>query len=105
LAGLKQLAPVQLCVVYFLVRDGVVVYVGQTKSSWPRRVWQHARDREKHFDDVWYVECKDAATMMQMEARYIRELWPEYNRIGKRLTRVDRELLRHEITRGRGGEP
>lgn len=79
--GLAQLGAIRLGYVYFLVREGRVVYVGQTRVGWPARIEQHAADPNKDFDDVWFIRCP-MESLDEVEGRYIREIRPEYNRMG-----------------------
>jgi predicted GIY-YIG superfamily endonuclease len=77
LASLSRLAP---CV-YFLVRDDVVTYVGQTTNLY-LRITHHRRD--KRFDHVLYlsVEIED---LDRVERGFIAALQPEYNLQGKEI--------------------
>lgn len=77
----KQLETVQPCHVYFLLKEGEVVYVGQTGSAWPNRIENHVRDEGKDFDDVWYVEV-DRESMDEVEAHYIAFFRPPLNTRG-----------------------
>jgi hypothetical protein len=70
-------------IVYFLMRGGEVVYVGQSTAPWPSRILQHKDEGTKDFDDVWYLEV-DAHSVCRVEEEYIRKFKPEYNRSGKR---------------------
>jgi hypothetical protein len=65
--------------VYFLVRDDVVVYVGQT-TNLHLRVARHRRD--KQFDRVLHLPtpCED---LDRVERGFIHALQPEYNLNGK----------------------
>ncbi len=76
---IKRLDVSEPCYVYFLLRKGQVVYVGQTSAPWPARILSHLKDGTKEFDDVWYLEV-DAQSIIQVEARFIREFDPPYNR-------------------------
>jgi hypothetical protein len=73
----------QTATVYFLLRRGVVVYVGQSTALWPGRIIQHVDEGAKDFDEVWYLEV-DAVSALRVESRYIVEFNPEYNRTGKK---------------------
>jgi hypothetical protein len=65
--------------VYFLVRDDVVVYVGQTVNLHVRVV---AHRRDKQFDRVLYLPTR-REDLIQTEADFIARLQPEYNSHGK----------------------
>jgi hypothetical protein len=67
--------------VYFLVRRGKVVYVGQS-AKLSRRVFEHRRD--KKFDSVWIISCSTEKEMDLKERHYIKKFNPFYNnRAGK----------------------
>lgn len=74
----RRLNPVHPCIVYFLLRQGEVVYVGQTSSAWPERIATHLNEGTKDFDDVWYLEV-ERRELSAVEAFYIRHFQPEYN--------------------------
>jgi hypothetical protein len=65
--------------VYFLIRNSVVVYVGQTTDLY-FRVSQHRRD--KQFDRVFYLPIP-REDLSRIETGFIRVLQPEYNLQGK----------------------
>jgi hypothetical protein len=65
--------------VYFLCRDGEVVYVGQTLNI-GARVRAHRRG-DKRFDTVYVLRCA-ASEMRRMELEFIRQMKPEYNAQG-----------------------
>ena len=65
--------------VYFLLRQGRVVYVGKSCSLWPGRIHQHIEAGDKSFDDVWYLPV-DAGSVDEVERAFIRRFRPEYNR-------------------------
>ncbi len=66
--------------VYFLYRQGRVVYVGQAVDV-RRRVASHIGEGFKIFDAVSFVAC-DQKDLASVEKRFIQELMPEYNRCG-----------------------
>ena len=61
--------------VYFLIRDGEIVYVGQSRQL-PKRIESHRSD--KKFDRVLFVRVSQSV-IDQVERRLIIELAPEYN--------------------------
>lgn len=61
--------------VYFLIRAGVVVYVGQTVSL-PARIQVHLED--KSFNDVLYLAVP-RENLLEVERFFIGTLSPEYN--------------------------
>lgn len=63
--------------VYLLTRNGVVVYVGLTNGKVFHRIGAHAY--RKDFDGVSIIECDTAEEAMEVEAKMIVKLRPEYN--------------------------
>lgn len=63
--------------IYFLIRDDVVVYVGQTKRG-VQRILSHSLD--KKFDSFSYYQLPSSVDLNELEAYYIFSLLPEYNR-------------------------
>lgn len=64
--------------VYFLVRAGVIVYVGKSKAP-TLRLGQHYADPDMVFDSA-YVLPTAQPLLIEEEAKYIRQFMPEYNR-------------------------
>lgn len=79
------------CCVYFLARDGCVVYVGETICGVETRILQHRRN--KVFDNVWILPVP-SGMRKAVESRWIERLQPEYNIAG-----TPREVFRN----GRNG--
>jgi hypothetical protein len=75
-----QLAGLNRSGVYFLYRDGIVVYVGQARDI-RRRVASHMADGVKDFDSVSFIPFA-VDKLLSAEARYIRRLRPMYNLVG-----------------------
>jgi hypothetical protein len=63
--------------IYFLLRDGVIVYVGQAKDI-RRRISEHIGEGVKRFDSVAHVRCHPER-LLERERAYIEKLLPEYN--------------------------
>lgn len=63
------------CGIYFLLRDGEVVYVGQSVSI-ARRVKTHRKTLV--FDEVKYIEV-DRTRLNDAERKFIMELKPKHN--------------------------
>ena len=61
--------------IYFLFRDNVLQYIGQSQNVM-QRVGQHLRN--KQFDTFTYIEC-NIAELNDMEIRYIRQYNPPLN--------------------------
>lgn len=62
--------------VYFLLLDGEVVYVGQTVMG-TGRIGAHTED--KYFDDVYAIRC-NPTELDELEDYYIWKYMPKYNR-------------------------
>lgn len=81
------------CAVYALVRRGIVVYVGQSKTMY-KRIYQHCMTRRKSqtlnamygpsihkgmaFDDIWIRPCM-LGELDRLEVEMIRKYQPKYN--------------------------
>jgi hypothetical protein len=63
--------------VYFLYHEGVVVYVGQSKTL-RFRIEQHLTEGVKVFDAIAYIHCR-VDQLMIIETDYITRLTPIYN--------------------------
>lgn len=61
--------------IYFLCREGKVVYVGQAENIHARLI-EH--NKTKNFDDVFYIRVS-ANKMNKIESALIASLLPEYN--------------------------
>ncbi|WP_186260300.1 phage integrase Arm DNA-binding domain-containing protein [Burkholderia gladioli] len=68
-----------VCGVYFLLSQGAIVYVGQSKNVLGR-IATHRAEGEKRFDRVFVVECK-ASELDHLEALYIDKFCPIYNTV------------------------
>ena len=64
--------------VYFLFKDDVIVYVGQSRNHPIARVIQHCKD--KVFDEYSYIPVPKKK-MTYYEAKYIYEYEPKYNQV------------------------
>lgn len=64
--------------IYFLVKRGRVVYVGQSVSVLPRLV-SHFHGKEKEFDRILFIQVP-SEHLNKVEAAFIRHIDPEYNR-------------------------
>lgn len=62
--------------IYFLLQEGVIVYVGMS-TSLQVRISSHSQD--KIFDRVLYLDYHDS-NIEEVEASFIRYLKPKYNR-------------------------
>lgn len=65
--------------IYFLCLVGEVVYVGQSVNL-RNRIKGHIES--KKFDAVFYLPCRGESEACKLERRYIRKLFPTYNRSG-----------------------
>lgn len=62
--------------VYFLIKNGLVVYVGQS-SNVEKRIITH-RNSEKQFDSYRVISC-DESLLLYYERRWIKRFKPKYN--------------------------
>jgi len=62
-------------IVYFLLRKGVIVYVGKTTTSYSR-IGEHRSDKD--FDSFSMLEVS-REYLDQTEQKYIKKFMPEYN--------------------------
>ena len=63
--------------VYFLWDDGVLVYVGQSKTlKW--RIETHLTEGKKVFDSVSFIPCT-IDRLMEIEGHFIQKFAPKYN--------------------------
>lgn len=62
---------------YFLLKDGVIVYIGQTKSLQVRM----PSHKEKEFDRLRWIDCDTREIVLMYEKRWIRRFKPKYNSI------------------------
>lgn len=74
--GAITIAEYQNTFIYFLLRNGVVVYVGQTKQGLIRP-FTHKYDKE--YDEIKIIYCKEKALDM-LEDKYIEKYKPIYNK-------------------------
>jgi hypothetical protein len=63
--------------IYFLLRGGEVVYVGQSSTSIDSRLRCHHKDKD--FDEAWWIPCQ-LDDLDALEARYIRRFNPILNK-------------------------
>jgi hypothetical protein len=91
LDGFINVTPILRAGVYALVRDGVVVYIGQGKkmvarveahrSNWGRKrvpAWMPVSLRGVLFDEVWVLPCR-VEDMDELESAMIDLYKPRYN--------------------------
>lgn len=63
------------CCIYFLIENGIVVYVGKTENGkW--RIKQHKN--QKKYDDVYIIKC-NFDDLMELEDYYMMKYKPKYN--------------------------
>ena len=75
----KSITYDHVCGVYFLIHDGAIVYVGQSKNVL-FRLAEHRRDDVKLFQSFYFIECK-ASELDNLEALYIQKFKPVHNTI------------------------
>lgn len=64
--------------IYFLWREGSVVYIGQSENM-RQRIGQHLAEGAKDFDAVSCVPCH-SSKLTPLERHFIQALAPEFNR-------------------------
>lgn len=72
-----EIHPVQSAI-YFLVRNDVVVYVGQS-TCFQSRIATHIKESAKEFDSVFILPC-NTELLLEWESALIGALSPEYNK-------------------------
>ena len=65
--------------IYYLIDDGEVVYVGQTRSI-SMRIVNHLRDKSKVFDSYKLIEIPDGSDKNHCEFFQIMQHKPKYNK-------------------------
>ena len=65
--------------VYFLVKDGMIVYIGQTKHLL-KRINQHQDKHEKQFDGFKWIFTDTIENAIIIEGKLIASLGPKYNK-------------------------
>lgn len=63
--------------VYFLISNGTVVYVGQSKTL-QLRIDAHITEAKKVFDSVSFIRCT-IDHLLKIEGHFIRRIAPKYN--------------------------
>lgn len=73
--NITKILPAEKCIIYFLLDNGNVVYVGQSKHGL-QRPFSH---NDKKFTDVAYMNCEEKL-LNYTETKYIRKYMPKYNK-------------------------
>jgi len=63
--------------IYFLIKDDIIVYVGQTRNS-ESRIYSHFNDASKDFDSYSFIPYNEDE-LNDMEAYYVATLNTKYN--------------------------
>jgi hypothetical protein len=63
--------------IYFLMKDGIIVYIGQTYSLATKRPYAHT---DKSYDKIMVYELKDKTQLNALESYLIYKLNPFYNK-------------------------
>jgi ADP-ribose pyrophosphatase YjhB (NUDIX family) len=67
--------------IYFLIRNGTVVYVGET-TRLGNRIRAHKNDKAKSFNSFKAIEAPlDTGERMARESLFIEKFLPEYNKL------------------------
>jgi hypothetical protein len=91
--GVPLPASGRICGIYFLLRDGEVVYVGQSVAT-PIRVWTHLSEAGKDFDSAFFIEVPPSE-LTETENAFIAYFDPEYNRRPGMTQPLPGRLARH----------
>ncbi len=75
--GTKELIQYNICGIYFLLENDIVVYVGQALAI-SARISKHIHDKKKSFDKVRYLECSKEE-LNKKEKYLIAHYHPKYN--------------------------
>lgn len=73
--GCKKIERLRETFIYFLLKDGDVVYVGQTKAG-ISRLSAHG---DKDYDEIYVMYCDDSE-LDCLEDKYITKYRPKYNK-------------------------
>lgn len=73
--GCKKIERLRETFIYFLLKDGEVIYVGQTKAG-ISRLSAHG---DKDYDEIYVMYCDDSE-LDCLEDKYITKYRPKYNR-------------------------
>lgn len=76
--------PAKICAVYFLFKNGVIIYVGQSINLCARLISHPIQD----WDEARYLEC-EPEKLDEIEKHWIIELKPRFNKTYK-----DQRILR-----------
>jgi len=74
----KPIENLNCFVVYFLLKEEEIVYVGQSKCL-SVRLRNHAKDKD--FNKYFSIPCNDEKDALQLEEHYIKTLNPVFNRV------------------------
>lgn len=85
--------------IYFLIKSGEVVYVGQTKQGLTRPL----SHRDKDFDEIKIMYCAENA-LDSLEDKYIQKYKPYYNKQSNYAMRWGLQRVRNEIRKATGIE-
>ena len=66
--------------IYFLTKNDVVVYVGQSEKPIGQRIGNHAQDRKKEFDGAYTLKVDRKDQLSIVEGFFINKLSPLYNK-------------------------
>lgn len=64
--------------IYALKKEGVIVYIGQSKNVYCR-ILEHIMEAKKDFDDIIAIYCEDMTDVEVTEVSIIAILKPKYN--------------------------
>lgn len=86
----KKVSDLQIPGIYFLFKDGDLVYIGQSKDVFARirnHAWPTSKTKHAYrggFDEYATLEVKDTNKRVHLEKMYIERYRPEGNRLESR---------------------
>lgn len=95
--GVLTVPKYEECFVYFLLKNGEVIYVGQTRHGLARPL----SHRDKEFDEIKIIYC-DYAELDFLEDKYIRKYRPIHNKQNNRALRMGLVRVRDSIREQKG---
>ena len=91
-------APTRKSGIYFLIKDGHVVYVGQSQNIAARLGGHGLRFRD--FDSYYFTHC-DPEELNKMESAYIKKLSPKWNKKRPSDYHLGRSMVEKDYTQFR----
>ncbi len=94
--GSKKLSQYNICGIYFLIKNKIIVYIGKAIDI-PSRVRRHIMENQKDFDEVRYIELEESE-LAHKEKYYIFLYRPEYNIQHKSSAEIYSKYLENDLS-------